>query len=409
MSGPTLFGLLVVFFDMLASSVVIPVYPPLVVSMLGGDHAAAARVIGLLGTVFFGMQFLLGPVQGALSDRWGRRPVLIVSCLGLAVSQAVTAMATDWHWLLAGRLLAGVAAANVSTAAAYLADITPPERRAETFGRIGVAFGAGLVLGPVMGGVLGGWGLRVPLWAAAVISLGNAAWAAFVLAESLPPERRSAMRWGRANPVGAFGLLLSSHRLTALGVAILLGLLAQQALISVFALSGTVRFGWGPRALGGAMAGVGVCYALVGGVLVRPAIRRFGEMAALVTGLGFGGLGFVMLATAPSGVVFLAAIPVISLWGLSGPVTQGVLSRMVGSEAQGRLQGTMTSLAGLAGMVGPGLFGGLLGMAVHRGLPVGLPFDVAAVLVLLAGPVAVWALRGSAPAPRQEAAPPGPA
>jgi DHA1 family tetracycline resistance protein-like MFS transporter len=397
MSGTTrrgvLFALLVVFFDMLASAMPIPVLPPLLLQLLGHDPVAAARTAGILGTVFSAMQLLFGPLQGALSDRFGRRPVLIVSCLGLAGAQAVAALAPTWQWLLLGRVLAGVAAANVSTATAYLADILPESERAAGFGRIGIAFGVGLVLGPVVGGILGGFGLRVPFWAGAVVGLFNAGWAAFALTESLPPERRARFRLGRANPVGAMGLLLSDPRLSRLSAAIGLSLLAQQALISVFILSATIRFGWGPHELGLAMGGVGVCYALVGGVLVQPAIRRFGQRATLAAGLVFGIAGFVMLALAPDGRVFVLSIPVVSLWGLAGPVTQGAMSRLVGPDAQGRLQGASTSLAGLAGVVGPSLFGGALAFALRtHGLP-GLPFAIAAGLLLAALPVAVRAAR----------------
>ena len=387
------FALLVVFFDMLASSIVVPVLPPLILRLLGGDTVGSAGTVGLLGTVFSAMQLLFGPLQGALSDRFGRRPVLIVSCLGLAASQVIAATAPSWHVLLAGRVLAGIAAANVSTATAYLADILPADERAAGFGRIGIAFGAGLVLGPVVGGVLGGIGLRVPFWASAAVSLFNAGWAIFVLTESLPLERRATFRLLRANPVGALGFLLSDARLTRLASAIGLSMLAQQALISVFILSATIRFGWGPHGLGLAMGAVGLCYALVGGFMVQPVLRRFGETATLLFGLGSGVVGFGMLAAASGGLVFLLSIPVISLWGLAAPVTQGALSRRVAADQQGRLQGAMTSLAGLAGVAGPSLFGGLLAFALRTHGAPGLPFAVGAALLAIATPVALRAIR----------------
>ena len=388
-----LFALLVVFLDMLAASVVVPVLPPLILHLLGGNAAGAAGTIGVFGATFSAMQLVFGPLQGALSDRFGRRPVLIVSCLGLAVSQVIAAVAPSTQVLLAGRVLAGISAANVSTATAYLADILPPEERAAGFGRIGIAFGAGLVLGPVAGGLLGTLGLRVPFWAAAGVGLLNACWAMFVLEESLPRDRRAPFRWARANPIGALGFLLADARLTRLSAASTLSLLAQQALISVFILSASIRFGWGPRVLGLAMGSVGFCYALVGGVLVQPAIRRFGAMATLSAGLVFGVAGFAALAVAPDGLVYLLAIPVISLWGLSGPVVQGAMSRTVDAGEQGRLQGANTSLAGLAGVIGPALFGGSFAWALRTHAPPGIPFGIAAVLVAVSVPLAIRAVR----------------
>ncbi len=388
-----LFALLVVFFDMMAASIVVPVLPPLVLQLMGGNAAGAAGAVGVFGTIFSAMQLIFGPLQGALSDRFGRRPVLVVSCVGLAVSQAVAGLAPSIAVLLAGRVLAGISAANVSTATAYLADILPPEERAAGFGRIGVAFGAGLVLGPVAGGLLGGMGLRAPFWAASGIALFNAGWALFVLRESLPPERRAPFRFARANPIGAVRFLRANARLTRLAAASTLSLVAQQALISIFILSASIRFGWGPRILGLAMGGVGVCYAVVGGALVQPAISRIGSTATLSVGLGFGVLGFAALAVAPNGLAYVMTIPIISLWGLSGPVVQGAMSRTVGADEQGRLQGANTSLAGLAGVIGPALFGGSFAWALRTHAPPGVPFGIAAVLVLVSVPLAIRAVR----------------
>ncbi len=394
MRGGVAFALLVVFFDMLASTTVVPVLPPLILSMLHDDEPGAASVIGVLGTVFSGMQLLFGPLQGGLSDRYGRRPVLILSCLGLSGAQVIAATAPNWHVLLLGRVLAGIAAANISTATAYLADILPPEKRAAGFGRIGVAIGAGLVMGPVAGGLLGGFGLRVPFWSAALVSLFNAGWALFVLKESLPAERRARFRLGRANPLGALRFLLSNARVTRLASAMMLSMLAQQALISMFILSAKVRFGWSTRQLGLAMASVGLCYAVVGGTLVQPAIRRLGERTTLAIGYGFGVVGFALLAGAPNGMAYLVAVPVISLWGLAGPVTQAAMSRSVVADAQGRLQGALTSLTGLTGVVGPSLFGGALAFALRQHGPPGLPFAIAGLLLVVSAPLAVRAMRG---------------
>lgn len=390
------FVLLVVFVDMLAASISIPVIPKLVLSILHGDGASAAGAVGLFGAAFSAMQLLFGPLQGAVSDRFGRRVVLVVSCAGLAASQVTAALAGGIGLLVASRLLAGASAANISAATAYLADVTPPDARAAAFGRIGVAFGAGLVFGPLIGGVVAGAGLRAPFWLAAVLCLGNAVWAAVAIPESLPAGRRRPFALHQANPLGALRFLGSSRTLFGLSVASLLSLLCQQALISVYALSAALRFHWSATMLGIAMATIGVCYALVGGLLVKPVVGRIGERRALVAGIGFGVAGFLMLAFAGTGLVYFLAVPVISLWGLAAPATQGAQSRAVPPDQQGRLQGAATVLAAIAGIVGPGLFGGsfelALGAAGALHFP-GLPFLLAALLLSAAIPAALHATR----------------
>lgn len=390
------FILLVVFVDMLAASTAIPVLPRLLLGMLHGDSAAAAKLVGLFGTVFAAMQFLFGPLQGAISDRFGRKPVLVVSCLGLAGAQALNASATTPAMLLAARILSGVSAANVSTATAYLADILPASERAGTFGRVGAAFGAGLVLGPVLGGLLATHGIRFPFVASAVLAAANAAWALAILRESLPAGSRTPFRLSRAHPLGALLFLAEDRRVLGLAASGFLSMLAQQALISVFVLSATVRFGWGPIAVGAAMASIGLCYALVGAALVPQAVRLAGEVGALAIGLLFGVIGFLILAFAPNGFVFSLAVPVMSLWGLASPATQGAISRLVPSEAQGRLQGALTSIGGLAGIIGPTVFGTALALGLSaRGtwhMP-GLPFAIAAVFLVMAAPVAIGTIR----------------
>lgn len=345
-----------VVLDVLAFGVIIPVFPALVASFYPGDLAHAATVYGLIGTVFAAMQFLCSPVLGALSDRFGRRPVILLSNAGLGLDFVVMALANSIPLLFLGRVLAGMTAASITTAGAYIADVTPPERRAAGFGLIGAAFGLGFVIGPALGGVLGAVDPRLPFWVAAVLCLANAVWGLFVLPESLPPERRAAFSWRRAHPLGALRLLRSHRELAGLAAVTFLSQLAHVALPAVFVLYAGHRYGWDARAVGGALALVGVCSAVVQAGLVRRVVARFGESRTLVAGLAFGATGFALYGLAPVGALFLVGIPIMALWGLAGPATQALMTRRLGPSEQGQLQGALMSLAGIAGMLGPTLF-----------------------------------------------------
>ena len=390
--NPSAFVLLVVFVDMLAYSTASPVLPRLVLGILHGNGAAAARAIGTFATAFSLMQFVFGPIQGAASDRFGRRPVLVVSCVGLALSQIIMATAATVPGLLFGRVLAGMAAASIATATAYLTDITPPERRPVVFGRITVAIGSGIVVGPAFGGVMGEISTRAPFWAASAICLGNATWALLAVPESLPPDRRSAFNWRRANSLAALVFLFRAPKLAPLATANIILALSQQAMATVFILSAELRFGWGAALLGGLLAALGLFYALVGGLLVGPAARRLGARGAIVAGLVAGIAGFVLMAAAPRGWVFACGVPLVSLLALAGPQIGGAMTRMAGADAQGRLQGANTSVTGLAGIGGPALFAGSLSLAIAAHTVPGLPFAIGALLLAVALPLAARAV-----------------
>ncbi|MGA9867405.1 MAG: MFS transporter, partial [Acetobacteraceae bacterium] len=263
------FILVTVTLDMLALAIIIPVLPELVLGFLGNDTARAARVFGVFGTAWALMQFLFSPVQGALSDRFGRRPVILLSNFGLGLDYVLMALAPGIGLLFVGRVISGISAASISTAGAYIADVSAPEKRAAGFGLISVAFGIGFVLGPALGGVLGQMSPRLPFWVAAALSLANGMYGLLVLPESLPPDRRVGFAWRRANPIGALRLLLAYPGLLGLAVISFLYSLAHQALPAVFVLYGYYRYGWSERVVGFTLAGVGVCSALVGGLLVR--------------------------------------------------------------------------------------------------------------------------------------------
>jgi DHA1 family tetracycline resistance protein-like MFS transporter len=385
------FIFITVLLDMLALGIIIPVMPVLVSGFLGGDTARSAEVIGLFGTVWALMQFLFSPVLGALSDRFGRRPVILVSCLGLGLDNILMALAPSLTWLFIGRVISGITSANVSTGFAYVADVTPPELRAARFGIIGVAFGAGFVLGPAIGGLAGSIDPRLPFWIAACLGLVNALYGWLVLPESLPLSSRMPFSWRRANPLGALKLLRSHHELFGLASVNFIGMLAHAVLPIVSILYLFHRYGWDERQVGLVLAGVGICAMVVQGVLIGPVIKRFGERASLIAGQVFGAAGFFVYGAASTGMLFLAGIPFTALWGLANPASLALMSRHVGADEQGQLQGANASIQGIASMFGPGLFSLTFAYAIRPELGFqlpGAPFLLAGLLLLVATVIA---------------------
>src|SRR5262244_1383398 len=304
-----LFILITVMLDMLSFGIIIPVLPTLVEHFTSGDTAQAAEIYGLMGTAWALMQFSCSPVQGALSDQYGRRPVVLLSNLGLGLDYIFMALAPNVAWLCVGRTISGMASSSFSTAGAYIADVTPIEHRAAAFGKMGVAFGLGFVLGPAVGGWLGAIDPRLPFWGAAALSLLNACYGFFVLPESLPQDRRMVFAWRRANPVGSLVLLRSHHELFGLATVAFLGYLAHAVLPSTSVLYLGYRYGWGPAAVGLLLAGVGVAAMIVQGGLIRPITARFGERATLLAGSLSGAAGFFVYGMAPQGWIFCLGIP----------------------------------------------------------------------------------------------------
>jgi DHA1 family tetracycline resistance protein-like MFS transporter len=385
-----------VVLDMLALGMVVPVLPHLIEDFLGGNTSLAAQMVGYFGTVWAVMQFFAMPVMGALSDRFGRRPVILLSNLGLGFDYLLMALAPTLWWLFVGRLISGVTAASISTAMAYVADVTPPERRAQSFGLVGVAFGVGFVLGPAVGGLLGSVDPRLPFWAAALFSLANAAYGYFVLPESLAPDRRRPFEWRRANPLGSLRFLRLHREVFGLAGASFLSNLTHSVLPAVFVLYAAYRYGWDEKAVGLALAAVGCSSALVQGVLVGPTVRRFGERRVMIAGLLAGAAGFLLYAIAPTGLLFLAAIPVVALWGITGPAAQGIMTRAVGNSAQGELQGAMGSLSGISMMIGPTLFASVFAWSIRDGAGWHFPgsaYALAALLLVFAAVIAERATR----------------
>ena len=331
--------------------------------------------------------------MGALSDRFGRRPVILISCLGLGCDYFFMALAPNLAWLFIGRLISGITAASFGTAFAYIADVTPPEKRAASFGVVGAAFGLGFVLGPALGGALGQVDPRLPFWAAGALAVLNAAYGFFVLPESLPPDKRAPFRWRKANPVGSLVLLRSHPELSGLALSNFLMQLAHVVLPAVTVLYMSYRYGWNELTVGLTLAAVGVCSMIVQGGLIKPVVSRIGERRALALGLMFGAAGFALYGLAPTGAIFLIGIPVMALWGFAGPSAQALMSKRVSSSEQGQLQGANSSITAIAGLFGPALFtqtfAVFIGPRANVHLP-GAPFLVASALLILACAIA-WA------------------
>lgn len=387
-----------VLLDMLAFGVIIPVMPNLVITFTGGDHVGAANALGVFNTVWAAMQFICAPIIGSLSDRFGRRPVILGSITGLGADFVLMALAPSLPWLFVGRVLSGMTSASFPTAAAYIADVTPPAQRAARFGMIGAAFGIGFIVGPALGGWLGGYHLRAPFWVAAGLCLANALYGLFVLPESLPRERRMPFSWKRANPIGSLKLLSRHHELYGLAAVMLLYFVAHNSLPSMFVLYANYRYAWDERTVGWVLAIVGVCSMIVQVRLVGKVVGWFGERRTLSAGLLFGAVAFAIYGVAPKGWMFLLGIPFGALMGIVGPAMGALMSRRVTASEQGQLQGANGSIMAIAGMVAPALFTQIFAFGINPErafhLP-GAPYLLASLLAVLSCGVALRVTRPS--------------
>lgn len=385
--GTVAFIFITVLLDVLAFGGIIPVLPKLIEQFKGGNTAEAADIVGWFGFTWAAMQFFCSPIFGSLSDRFGRRPVILASNIGLGLDFAFMALAPNLWWLFLGRVISGITGASFSTAQAYIADVTPPEKRAAGFGMLGAAFGLGFILGPAMGGILGEVSPRLPFWVAAGLTLLNAAYGFFVLPESLAPEHRKPFSWTRANPLGAINLLLSRPGLLGFASIGFLVYLAHAVYPSIFVLFAGHRFQWTERDVGFTLAFVGILNAAVQGGLVRVVVARFGERLSLLLGLFFAALGYAWFGLATTGFWLVMAVPAGALAGLYGPAVMGLMTKRVEANQQGQLQGAMASVNGIAGMLGPLLFTHTYSFFLQPGKSValeGAPFVLASALVLVA-------------------------
>ena len=395
-----------VLIDILAFGLIIPVLPHLLMQFTGGDVVKAAGWVGVFGVLFAAIQFFSAPVQGALSDRFGRRPVILLSCFGLGVDFIFMAVAQSLPWLLVGRVFSAVFSASFTTANAYIADVTEPAKRAQAFGMIGAAFGLGFIVGPAIGGQLGHYDIRLPFWFAAALALLNFTYGLFVLPESHPVERRTKQFDVRSvHPFAALSLLRNYRAIWGLAAVVFLVNLAHYVYPSVFVLFADVAYGWDERIVGYVLGVVGVLSVIVNAVLVKKIVGGIGERRALMLGLACGVVGFTIYGFAPTGTVFLMGMPIMALWALAMPSTQALVTRQVGPEVQGRIQGALTSLASLAGVAGPAIYTSIFALFIGDHAPAklpGAPFLLAGML-LLAALLVAWRF---ARAPATSAAPP---
>ncbi len=396
----TIFIFITVLLDMLALGMIIPVLPELIKEFRGGDIARAAQTVGWFGTSWAAIQFFAAPVLGSLSDRFGRRRVILLSNFGLGLDYILMAVAPSLGWLFVGRLISGVTSASVPTAFAYIADVTAPERRAKAYGLMGAAFGGGFILGPAIGGMLSQFGPRAPFWVAAGFSLANALYGVFVLPESLAPEHRRAFSWARANPAGSFAFLRAQGQLLGFASVHLLYNLAHQSLQSMFVLYADYRYGWSSNQVGYALALVGICFAVIQSLLVGRVVKRFGARRSMLAGLGLGAAGFTIYGFAPTGTWFLIGIPIMALWGFYGPAAMGLMTERVSRSEQGMLQGALAGVAGITGIIGPRMFAETFALFIGPSRPwhmPGAPYLLAALLLVAAFAIAWRVARPRAP------------
>lgn len=369
-----IFIFVTLFIDILGIGIIIPILPELVKGFVGGSTAMAGRYYGVIGAVYAFMQFFCAPIIGALSDRFGRRPVILASLLGLGVDYIIMGLAPTIGWLFVGRSLAGILGASYTTANAYIADISTPETRARNFGLVGVAFGLGFIFGPALGGLLGSVHLRLPFFVAAGLALVNWLYGFFVLPESLPKESRSSIPWTKANPFASIARLRSYPLVAGLAAAFVLVALAQRGLESVWVLYTGFRFGWGERMNGMSLAMVGIMAVLVQGFLIKPAIARIGERRAVVAGLGIACLSLLGYGLASQGWMMFVIIIFGALGGVAGPAIQGLVAGSVQPSEQGKVQGSLTSLMSLSNIASPLIFtSGLFAYFTSEAAPIELP------------------------------------
>ena len=393
---PLIFILITVMLDSMGIGLIMPVMPDLIQELEAGDLGQAALWGGILAAIFAVMQFLFGPVIGAFSDRFGRRPVLLIALVVMAFDYVLMAVAGTIWLLVIGRIIGGITAATQSTASAYMADISKPEDKSANFGLIGAAFGMGFVLGPLMGGLLAEYGTRAPFWAAAVLAGANAIFGYFALPETVTDQIRRPFSLRRANPLGAFkhiGQLPGLGRL--MGMSFIYGI-AFFVYPSIWAYFGKLQFGWGPGMIGLSLGAFGIGIAIVQGVLIRPILARIGERNAVLLGLGVDVVAFVALGFVTNGWIAFALTPLTALGSIAGPALQGIMSRTAPDDQQGELQGALTSINAVASIAAPLAMTQVFFYFTHENAPIylpGAPFILSAILVVGAIGVYLPALR----------------
>lgn len=393
-------GLIFIFItlliDVIGFGLIIPVLPGLLEQMTGGDLSTASRWGGWLMFTYAAMQFLFSPVIGGLSDRFGRRPVILAALFAFSVDFIIQGLAPSIGWFFVGRLLAGITGATFTAGGAYIADISPPEKRAQNFGLIGAAFGMGFIIGPLLGGLVSHYGgLRAPFFVAAGLAMLNWLYGYFILPESLPPENRRPFDWRRANPVGSLLNLRRYPVILSLVSALIFIYLAGHANQSTWTYITMEKFGWDTREVGFSLAFVGLAIGIVQGGLTRVLIPKLGPRNSVFIGLGIYAVGFVLFAFATQGWMMYAFMIPFSLGGIAGPALQGIISNQVPANEQGELQGALTSLVSVTSIIGPILMTYLFSYFTAPAAPLhfpGAPFLMGAVLSLVSMLLAIRSL-----------------
>ena len=391
-----MFIFITILIDVIGIGIIIPVLPKLITELTGGDMSEAARYGGWLMFAYAIMQFIFAPIIGGLSDRYGRRPVLLLSLFGLGIDYLFLAFAPTIGWLFIGRLLAGISGASFTTASAYIADVSPPEKRAQNFGLIGAAFGLGFIIGPVLGGLLGQFGSRAPFFASAALALLNWLYGYFILPESLSPENRRPFDWKRANPVGSLLQLRRYPVIIGLIGSMLCLYIAGHSSQSTWSYYTMEKFGWNEKWVGYSLGFVGLTIGLVQGLLTRVIIPKLGAVRSVFVGLSLSAFGFVCFALATQGWMMFALMIPFALGGIAGPSLQGIISGQVPANEQGELQGALTGLISATSIVGPLLMTNLFSWFTTKEAPVyfpGAPFMMGAILTVLGMVLAIRPLR----------------
>lgn len=384
---PVLFILVTVTLDAIGIGLIMPIMPDLILEVQGGTLASAAIWGGVLTTVFAFMQFLFGPIIGNLSDRFGRRPVLLISLVVMSADYLVMAVAGSIWLLLIGRIVGGITAATHSAANAYIADISKPADKAANFGLLGAGFGVGFVLGPLIGGLLGEYGTRAPFYAAAVLAALNFVFGYFILTETVTDQIRRPFNWARANPFGAFKHMSSLPGVRRLLIVFFIYSVAFHVYPSIWPYFTQERFGWSPQMIGISLALFGTMMAIVQGGLIRIILSRLGEWRTIIYGIAFDIAAFGALAVVTSGTIALVLTPMASLGAATVPAMTGIMSQLVGDDEQGALQGVMASTGALAMIVSPMLMTSVFAEFTHEGAPIylpGAPFLVSMLLMTVA-------------------------
>ena len=384
--------------DVMGLAIIIPVIPKLIEHLIHGDVSEASSYSGWLTAVYASMQFLFSPMIGNLSDKFGRRPVLLCSLLGFGIDYTFLAFAPTIAWLFVGRTIAGVTGASFTTASAYIADISAPEKRAANFGLVGVAFGLGFIIGPVIGGILGKYNVQYPFLAAAGLAFLNAIYGYFILPESLPKEKRRDFDWKRANPIGSLVQMSKYKEVIGLAVSLFLVYFAVQSVQSVWTFYTIKKFAWSEDMIGYSLGLVGLLVAVVQGGLIRLILPKLGEHRSIWVGLLIYSLGLFLFAFADKGWQMFAYLVPYCLGGIAGPALQGYMSTSVPDNEQGELQGGLTSLMSLSSIFGPLLMTWSFYHFTRADAPFqfpGAPFVIGGVLMLLSALLAVRSFKRS--------------